>query len=333
MRFFPKQSCVDIEAIWEQILVDCPTDSIFITPWWQGTWWRRFGTNKRISIELIRFDGDLLGISPLMTQGRVTSFIGDPNVYDYMDFPVIHGKEEGFFEQLWSNLKLMEWDVLHFSSIIENSPTLEFLPYLAKESGYIVKVEEIEKTPFIILPQTWDIYVAELRKKDRHELRRKLRRLNERVAPIQYLVDTSLGVLDNNMEDFFYLMEMSGSEKANFLNDGNREFFRDIARELSKRDQFKLYFMEIEGRKVAGCICFDYGDAYFLYNSGYLPEFSFLSIGLLNKAFTIEDAIAKRKVEYNFLKGDERYKYNLGAQNKIVYDLMIERRHRTFLSS
>ena len=324
MGFFPKQNCVDIEAIWEQILVDCSTDSIFITPWWQGTWWRRFGTNERISIEPIRSDGNLLGISPLMIHRRVASFIGDPNVYDYMDFPVMHGKEEEFFEQLWSNLKTMEWDVLDLRSIVENSPSLAFLPHLAEESGYIVKVEEAEKTPFIKLPKTWDIFVADLRKKDRHELRRKLRRLNERVDPIQYLVDTSQSILDN-MDDFFYLMEKSGSEKENFLNDGNKEFFKDIARELSTRGQFKLYFMEIEGRKVASCICFDYGDVYFLYNSGYLPEFSFLSIGLLNKAFTIEDAITNRKVEYNFLKGNERYKYNLGAQSKIVCDLMIER--------
>ena len=99
MGFFPEQSSVDIEVIWEQVLVDCPTDSIFITPWWQGTWWRRFGTNERISIELVHSDGNLLGISPLMTRGGVMTFVGDPNVYDYMDFPVMSGKEEQFFEQ------------------------------------------------------------------------------------------------------------------------------------------------------------------------------------------------------------------------------------------
>lgn len=324
MGFFPEQRFDDIEVIWEQVLADCPTDSIFITPWWQGTWWRRFGTNERISIEPVYSDEGLLGISPLMTSGGVTTFIGDQNVYDYMDFPVASGKEEQFFEQLWNNLKMMEWDVLDLRSIIENSPSLDFLPQLGRDSGYTVKVEEAEKTPFLRLPETWDTYVAGLRKKDRHELRRKLRRLNVHTEPIQYVVDTRQGILDN-IEDFFHLMGESGSEKANFLTDANKEFFKDIARELSRRDQFKLFFMEIEGRKVAGCICFDYGDGYFLYNSGYLPEFSFLSIGLLNKAFTIEDAISKQKVEYNFLKGDERYKYHLGAQNKSVCDLMIER--------
>ena len=100
MGFFPEQRFDDIEVIWEQVLADCPTDSIFITPWWQGTWWRRFGTNERISIEPVYSDEGLLGISPLMTSGGVTTFIGDKNVYAYMDFPGLlytsHAGDEGF---------------------------------------------------------------------------------------------------------------------------------------------------------------------------------------------------------------------------------------------
>ena len=74
---------------------------------------------------------------------------------------------------------------------------------------------------------------------------------------------------------------------------------------------------------MATCICFDYGDKFLLYNSGYDPEFSTLSVGLLNKANTIATAIELSKKQYSFLKGTERYKYHLGAQETSVFDINI----------
>ena len=62
-----------------------------------------------------------------------------------------------------------------------------------------------------------------------------------------------------------------------------------------------------------------------MYNSGYNPEFSSLSVGLINKAFTIKESIENEMKVYNFLRGTERYKYHLGAQDKLVMDLSITR--------
>ena len=77
--------------------------------------------------------------------------------------------------------------------------------------------------------------------------------------------------------------------------------------------------------RVASCICFDYDGTYLLYNSGYDPEKSSLSVGLLNKALTIQEAISQDIKEYNFLRGTERYKYHLGASDRAVFDLIITR--------
>ena len=73
------------------------------------------------------------------------------------------------------------------------------------------------------------------------------------------------------------------------------------------------------------CICFSYEGTYLLYNSGYDPEKSALSVGLLNKVFTIQEAIKLDVKEYNFLRGTERYKYHLGASDRSVFDLVVSR--------
>ena len=82
---------------------------------------------------------------------------------------------------------------------------------------------------------------------------------------------------------------------------------------------------ELDGVRVAACINFDYGDSYLLYNSGYDPAYSQLSVGFVNKAWSIKDAIESGKRTFDFLRGTERYKYDLGAEDRSIYTIRIRR--------
>ena len=169
-----------------------------------------------------------------------------------------------------------------------------------------------------------DEYVSGLRKKDRHELRRKLRRLNNGNEATQYAFQDA-GEIADAMPEFFRLMRASRPDKDDFLTPDREQFFRELAKELSARQQFKLFFLELNDVRVAACICFDYNGDYLLYNSGYDPEYSSLSVGLLNKALCIQDAIESGKKTFDFLRGSERYKYNLGGTNQTIHELVIQR--------
>ena len=127
------------------------------------------------------------------------------------------------------------------------------------------------------------------------------------------------------MPDFFRLMRASSPDKDGFLTEERELFFNDMAKRLAEEGIFKLFFMEVDSKRVASCIAFDYGDAYLLYNSGYDPEYSALSVGLLNKAFCLREALEAGKGTFDFLRGTERYKYDLGGQNQIVYQMTIKR--------
>jgi CelD/BcsL family acetyltransferase involved in cellulose biosynthesis len=254
------------------------------------------------------------------------TFVGEKDLSDYFDFLVPEGNERTFYSALCDLLAdpKLDWKLLNLPSLREDSPTLEYLPALAEERGLKVEIEKDATTPVAQLPSTWDQYMAGLRKKDRHELRRKLRRLERADSPHHYVCVKAESLADG-MEDFFRLLRASSEEKAEFLTPGRERFFIDIAEELFRRDQFKLYFLEVSGERVACCICFDYGESYLLYNSGYDPSYSRLSVGLLNKALSIQTAIEEGRRSFNFLKGNERYKYDLGAQDVAVYDLTARR--------
>ena len=307
---------------WEEILPSCATDTVFLTPWWQKTWWDNFGEGYCARILSVKEDDELLGIAPLMAKDGSLTFLGDRDLSDYFDFIVPSQHVSRFYPALCEYLDEQEWKTLDLDSVPHGSPTLEHLPQIARELGWNVEVEEEATTPSVSLPDTWEGFLSDLRKKDRHELRRKLRRLDREGRHRQHSAYDEDDP-DDSMQRFFTLLRASSPDKEEFLTPKRERFFMDVARESASRDQFRLYFLEVGGTEVAACICFDYGGAFLLYNSGYDPSYSRLSVGLLNKALSMRTAIEEGRKVFNFLKGNERYKYNLGGQDKAVFRLSI----------
>ena len=319
-----KEDFDSIAEEWECILPHTGANTIFVTPWWQQLWWRRYGGDADLEILSIRKGESLLGIAPLMTRGDTLSFLGDTDLFDYHDFLVREGSEDAFYSTLWRHIESLEWKTMELKSLRESSETLQRFPNLAERSGWATTVTDEDVSPYKDLQSTWDEYVAGLRKKDRHELRRKLRRLNNGNHATQYALSDP-GDISDAMSEFFRLMRASRPDKDDFLTSDREQFFRDLAQELASRDLFRLFFLELNDVRVASCICFDYNGSYLLYNSGYDPEYSALSVGLLNKALCIQDAIETGKKSFDFLRGDERYKYNLGGTNQTIHELVITR--------
>ena len=317
----------DFESIadeWDCILPHTGANTIFITPWWQRLWWRRYGGDAELEILSIRNDDSLLGIAPLMTRGDTLSFLGDTDLFDYHDFLVREGSEDAFYSTLWQHIESMDWKTIELKSLREASETLRRFPEFADANGWNATVTDEDVSPYTNLGLSWDEYVAGLRKKDRHELRRKLRRLNNGNDATQYAFRDPDAIAEA-MPEFFRLMRASRPDKDDFLTADREQFFNDLAQELASRDQFQLFFLELNDVRVASCICFDYNGSYLLYNSGYDPEYSALSVGLLNKALCIQDAIERGKKTFDFLRGNERYKYNLGGTNQTIHELVITR--------
>ena len=320
-----KENFDSIAGEWECILPHTGANTIFITPWWQRLWWRRYGdADANLEILSIRDSNALLGIAPLMTRGDTLSFLGDTDLFDYHDFLVRDGCQDDFYATLWQHIEAMDWKTMELKSLRESSETLSRFPQLAEANGWTATVTEEDVSPYTHLQPSWDEYVSGLRKKDRHELRRKLRRLNNGNEATQYAFNAPDDIA-GAMPDFFKLMRASRPDKDDFLTSDRERFFTDLAQELASRDQFKLFFLELNHVRVASCICFDYNGSYLLYNSGYDPEYSTLSVGLLNKALCIQDAIETGKKSFDFLRGNERYKYNLGGTNQTIHELVITR--------
>ena len=161
-----EESFETVEEEWERILPQCPANTIFVTPWWQKTWWNHFGGDSEMRILSVRKGEEIVGIAPLMLNDKVLSFLGDTDLFDYHDFLVPAGNESAFYNTLCTYLDDMKgWTTIQLKSVLENSPALEYLPDLAKNKGYSSEIQQEDVAPIAVLPSTWDEYVASLNKK------------------------------------------------------------------------------------------------------------------------------------------------------------------------
>jgi CelD/BcsL family acetyltransferase involved in cellulose biosynthesis len=194
---------------------------------------------------------------------------------------------------------------------------------LAEARGYQTLVEVEDVCPIIDLPATWDDYLMMLNKKQRHEVRRKLRKADAEADTDFYIVGSDRD-LQTEMEAFIDLHQKSTPEKDQFMDAQMQEFFFDVAQVLQDRGWLQLAFVEMDGMKAAALLNFDYGDSILVYNSGYDPtQFRHLSPGINVTARSIEHAIALGRAEFDFLRGDEVYKYRFGAHDTEVRRLLI----------
>jgi CelD/BcsL family acetyltransferase involved in cellulose biosynthesis len=102
-------------------------------------------------------------------------------------------------------------------------------------------------------------------------------------------------------------------------------FFRRMASAMAAEGLVRLFMLRINGRPAASVLCFDAGSHLYLYNSGYDPEFSSLSVGLVSKALCLQWAIENGMSGLDFLRGDEPYKYDMGAKDQEIYRIRLSR--------
>jgi CelD/BcsL family acetyltransferase involved in cellulose biosynthesis len=102
-------------------------------------------------------------------------------------------------------------------------------------------------------------------------------------------------------------------------------FFRRMASAMAAQDLVRLFFLRVNGKPAAAVLCFDAGSHLYMYNSGYDPAYSNLSVGIVSKALVLQWAIENGKTGLDFLRGDEPYKYDLGAKDQEIRRLLIRR--------
>ncbi len=278
---------------WNPLLRDSASDTIFLTWEWQGTWWEHLGEGELYLLTTRTDGGGLIGVAPLyLTTSddglNELSFVGCRDVSDYLDLVAASGQEERVYSALLDWLESDEaptWDQVDLCNIPAASPTHSLLAKVAAARGYQVQIEVEDVCPIIPLPSTWGEYLSSLSKKQRHEIRRKIRRA-ERSGQTNWYIVNEQHDLATEMDAFIELHQKSTVDKDEFMDAQMKGFFHAAAQVLQEAGWLQLAFMEVSGEKAAAMLNFDYRDSILVYNSGYDPrKYARLSPGIVLLAY------------------------------------------------
>lgn len=324
---------------WNALLGRARFSTLFLTHEWQTTWWRHLGEGDLWIVAWREAQsGRLVGIAPLyritFAKGELAgktqlNIVGCLEVSDYLDIIVDENREEAVYADFAAWLLSDEapgWDVVDLCNIPEESRTWQAMPPLFAQAGLAVRTFQEDVAPQFALPLHYETYLQEqVEKKQRHEIRRKQRRA-EREAEIGFYFVGREQSLEAEVDDFIALQRASRADKSEFMTPPMRRFFHAAARTLFDAGWLRLSFLTINGEKAASLFSFEYNRRFLLYNSGYDPEaHAHLSPGWVQLAYVIQYAIAVGDTHFDFMQGDEAYKYYFGSKDYSVMRVIAER--------
>ncbi len=315
---------------WNTLVHKSQSNRIFSTLEWNQTWWVAYHPGTLWIVTVHDQHGQLTGIAPCFIEvtaerGRVVRLIGCVDVTDYVDLiidPIQLDATLSALTDFWKQSQA-EFDWLDFCNLPEGSPVYAQLPKLLQARSFEVTVKQQEVCPVIELPPTWETYIESLDKKERHELRRKLRRVEGSDEAVAWYIVDNQHDLAAESERFLALMAASQEQKQIFLqNVQNRDFFNRIVPLLQERRWLQMSFLTVDGIPAASYLNFLYEGHVQVYNSGLnVSQYSHLSSGIVLLAYNIRWAIENGYQVFDFLRGNESYKYRMGAKDTRVFNL------------
>lgn len=324
---------------WNDLLSRTRFRTAFLTHEWQTTWWRYLGEGD---LWIVAWrdpqSNKLVGIAPLYrvvyTQGDLVgkfqlNIVGCVQVSDYLDILVDQAWEDAVYADFSAWLlggDAPQWDLVDLCNLPEESRTWTVMPQLLEQSGLSVRTFQEDVAPQFRLPLHYEEYLeGQVEKKQRHEIRRKQRRA-EREAEIGFYFVGPEHSLEAEVDDFIALQRASRVDKSEFMTAPMRRFFHAAARTLFAAGWLRLSFLTVNGEKAASLFAFEYDRRYLLYNSGYDPEaHAQLSPGWVQLAYAIQYAIAVGDTHFDFMQGNESYKYYFGSKDYRVMRVIAER--------
>ncbi|HEY5651610.1 MAG TPA: GNAT family N-acetyltransferase [Acidimicrobiia bacterium] len=258
--------------------------------------------------EAVEVVGDDRGALPLTISDETVTVAGHPDLTDY-------------HSPLGENVSAIADDLIDlaargFRLDLDSLPEEACGPLATAlvERGLVVEIEEHTVSAVVALPASFDEYLGMLSKKQRHEVRRKHRRYEDLLGEVIHEVHNDPGWA---FGEFIRLHRLSEGEKGGFMTPARQSFFEALV----ELDGWRVDVLRIADTDRVAAALFSYSDdsAIYLYNSAYDPSLSDASPGIAIVGTLIEQAISEGLPRFDFLKGDETYKFRLGAEARPLY--------------
>jgi succinate dehydrogenase flavin-adding protein (antitoxin of CptAB toxin-antitoxin module) len=223
---------------------------------------------------------------------------------DFVDYRPTSDISKNFLED--NSISNINLDSLHYFQI---QKILQMKVYKS------IRVKKSDISVNLLLPEQYDDYLQNLTKKNRHELNRKKRKFSDQV--------NSFELLESRENEIFKIFvsqhKQSKGEKGKFMTENVQDYFE----KLLNIDGWKIYYLSTDKGVISTAFCYENKNGCYLYNSSRDIEFNSLNPGIVLNDLIIQGLINDGKSFFDFLKGTERYKFDLGGKSVQLYDLSL----------
>lgn len=307
---------------WNDLLKESRSNTIFLTWEWLYSWAECYiQPGRRLFILSVYQESELIGVAPWCIRKsrylgfpfKRVEFLGIPETgSDYLDVFSKRGKEKEVARQLFQFLQRSTslWDILTLQDISSDSLFLLHFINQAEENGKYTELRPGSYCPSVSLPRTFDSFKARLSSNRREQFSRHLRILHRSGEVVHRSLPS--GEAGTALKEFYRIYEQRWGDP-----DGQYRFIEKFISRSGSNNWIRLDFLSIEGRDIAGLLHFRYGDTLSMYLMGVDHSFDkSISIGNIAVGLSIEKAIAEEFSRYDFLRGDEDYKFHWSDYGK-----------------
>lgn len=322
------EGMASIAKPWNDLLAGSRSNTVFLTWEWLFSWAECFlRSNRRLFVLTVYKGGELVGIAPWYIQSvrrwglpvKEISFLGMPETAsDYLDVFSKPGKEKEVSEQIYRFLldSPSLWDVLILRGIPHDSFFYFYFQNRIEADGKYVEVRPGAFSPIAILPKTEESYLAQLTPKRRKRFLSDLRVL-ERKGEINHQRIGS-EELKPALEELYSLYRKRWGERESTI-----QFLEKFIRRNEGKDCVQIDFLNSDGKSIAGFLHLRYAGVLSMYLMA--VDLSFdksVSVGNILVGLSIKEAIRQRFSSYDFLAGNQDYKFYWANGGKRSLDLV-----------
>ncbi len=325
------RSLEEFEAVqnqWDDLLTGCPKQTVFLTSEWLTAWWKHWQTGKELWLVTAWLEGKLVGAAPLMKtmvrkyglKYRLLHSLGAPNT-DESDF-FTRGNDLEILGALCDYLQSQrsQWDALELNEFHSENPSAKFIESYFTERGCVIRARK-NLHYHIPITESWDGYWKKLSKNLRHNIERRLRRVQEN-HQLNFQVIEGRDLAWADFEAIF-AVNARGNYPEKYKSEQERGFHRELMERMRDQNWIRITVLRFDEQPVA----YDYGfivhGKFEDWRTGFDLTYADWATGTLMLYFELKYLFTEKYQDLDFLRGEYNYKDKWAPATREFVELRI----------
>ena len=301
-----------LETVWDPLLAQSESDGFFLTWVWVRTWWTIYGEDYQLLVIVAEDADGICGIAPLaVTRDGQLEFMGTNAAWgEYVDLIVKRGRERPVAEAIADCLlqrrdgSAPAWRNALFRFVRRDAACMPYLRSAFAARGALLSDVGHDSSPCLVLPPTWDAYLAARSANFRSWISRNENRIARRGSTRLLFAGRDVSVGDA----FAWLSRLHADRWGLPFEPRFATFHRSLSAQLLPLGRLVLVLLEVGGEIVASKYDFAYAGKIWCYQGGWRKSLADHRVGHVLLAGVLRWAIEQGYREYDFLAGDAAYK-------------------------